>query len=200
MKHISLDVVEKSIKYSAFRDLVTNALENDPSVLELSEDYLQYAILNQTRVKRLDKTLKVLPEVKKQLEHLHREFIWLVITESWCGDAAQILPMIHKMSECSEHISLKILFRDQNLELMDAFLTNGARAIPKLIVLDKKKLEVLASWGPRPKLAQDVVVAYKQEHGVFDSQGGAELQLWYTKDKGVEIQKEISALMQTLNK
>ncbi|MHC5308729.1 thioredoxin family protein [Myroides sp. LJL116] len=200
MKHISLDLIEKSIKYSAFRDLITNALENDPSVLELSEDYLQYAILNQTRVKRLDKTLKVLPEVKEQLEHLSKDFIWLVITESWCGDAAQILPMIHKMSECSAHISLKILFRDQNLELMDAFLTNGARAIPKLIVLDKKSLEVLASWGPRPKLAQDVVVAYKQEHGVFDSQGGTELQLWYTKDKGVEIQKEIAALMQTLNK
>lgn len=200
MKHISLDLVKKSIGYSAFRDLITNALENDPSVLGLSEDYLQYTILNQTRVKRLDKTLQVLPEVNEQLKELKSDYIWLVITESWCGDAAQILPMIHKMSQCTEHISLDIVFRDENLELMDAFLTNGARAIPKLIVLDKNNLEVLATWGPRPKLAQELVIAYKQEHGVFDSQGGTELQLWYTKDKGVEIQKEICALMQDLDR
>ena len=59
---------------------------------------------------------------------------WLVLTEAWCGDAAQSLPIINKMAEVSDNITLRLILRDENLDVMDQFLQNGrSRSIPKLI-------------------------------------------------------------------
>ncbi len=200
MKIITPSIIGKSLSYPAYREFITNALENAPFVLDLDQSYLEYAILNEARVKRLDKTLSVSTQNQEVLQGLQGDFIWLVISESWCGDAAQILPMLYKLSLCNDNIDLQVVFRDQNLELMDAFLTNGARSIPKLIVVNKQTLEVEGVWGPRPKLAQDIVESYKLKHGAFDKEGSTELQLWYTKDKGKAVEQEIVDLMLCISK
>ena len=118
----------------------------------------------------------------------------MVLAEGWCGDAAQIVPVIYKMSEVTENVSLKIALRDDNDALMQHFLTSGGKAIPKLLILDADTLEVLADWGPRPHGAKQLILDYKAAHGVVDETAKIELQKWYLHDKGVAIQNEIIAL------
>lgn len=183
--------------YPEYRKLVADLLKEGKSTgEEQSGDLTHYSYLNDTRMNRLDKTIKVSEENVIQLKSLQNEFIWLVISEGWCGDAAQLLPIFNKMSQLSEgKIELKIVLRDENLDLMDCFLTQNARAIPKLIVVDKETSAVLAHWGPRPKAATDLILNYKKEHGIIDEAIKTELQLWYLHDKGNATQEEIMEMM-----
>lgn len=182
--------------YTEYRQIVTELLAEGKATGDTqSEALVHYSMLNQTRMNRLDKTILVEAGVRSKLENLGRDYLWLVISEGWCGDAAQLLPVMHKMEEASPKIEMKIVFRDANPELIDAYLTNGARSIPKLIVIDKKTEEVVGSWGPRPEAAAELVRNYKETHGVIDENGKMELQLWYLHDKGLSTQREIAGLL-----
>lgn len=200
MIKIESKTLENSLSYTAFREFVTNALQNDKAALNIKDDYIAYAELNEARLHRLDKTLKVSEEATASLMNLTKKYTWVVISESWCGDAAQSVPMINKMSEVTDKVELKIVFRDQNLELMDQFLTNGGRSIPKLIIVDAESMQVLGDWGPRPAGATKLVADYKETNGSFDQTGAVELQKWYTKNKGQEVQNEIIELLLSLDK
>jgi hypothetical protein len=99
------------------------------------------------------------------------------------------------MAEVSDKIDLRVVLRDDNEDLMNLFLTNGTRSIPKLIIIDKKTNEVINDFGPRPKEAKQLILDYKAEHGVVDETAKINLQKWYLNDKGISTQKEIVALM-----
>ena len=192
--------MKDSFTYQEYRNFVTNlAKENKTTGHEQREDLIHYTQLNEARLHRLDKTIQVVDEVKTVLQHLSKDYIWLVISESWCGDAAQILPVINKMAESrnlgTKKIDLRIVLRDDNDDLMNLFLTNGTKSIPKLIILDKSTLEVLADFGPRPKGAVQLILDYKKEHGIVDESAKTDLQMWYLHDKGISTQKEIVALL-----
>lgn len=199
MNKIDLKELNNSFTYATFRAYVTEALQNNPEKLQLSSDYLPYAELNEARLHRLDKTLSVASEVALVLENLNKDYIWLVISESWCGDAAQSVPMLNKMAAITDKIDLRIVFRDQNLDLMDQYLTNGGRAIPKLLIVEKETLNVVGDWGPRPADAVQLVNDYKAEHGKFDEDGIIALNKWYTKNKGQQVQQEVAALMTAID-
>jgi hypothetical protein len=182
--------------YLQYRSIVTNLLASGKvSGNEQSKDLVHYTELNEARMNRLDKKMVITEENIQRLLTLKRKYIWLVLSEGWCGDAAQILPIINKMDSISQHIELKIAFRDEHEALMNLFLTNGSKAIPKLIVLDKNSEAVLGSWGPRPKGATNLIKSYKQQYGVVDETAKTELQLWYLHDKGISTQNEIVELM-----
>ncbi len=189
-----------SHSYSEYRKLVSDLLfEGKSTGNEQSENLTQYSSLNETRMDRLDKTMRIPDENSLKLKNLEREYIWLVISEGWCGDAAQILPILNQMTIASEDkIEMKIVLRDENEELMKLFLTNKKKAIPKLIIIDRETGSVLDSWGPRPKGATDLINDYKKKFGVIDEKIKTELQLWYLKDKGLSTQQEIINLMQNL--
>jgi hypothetical protein len=197
-------IIEKSLKgsftYQEYRSFVTHlAKQNKTTGHEQREDLIHYTQLNETRLHRLDKTIQVVDEVKTVLQNLSKEYIWLVISESWCGDAAQILPVINKMAESRNlgtgKIDLRIVLRDDNDDLMNLFLTNGTKSIPKLIILDKNTLKVLGDFGPRPKGAVQLILDYKKEHGIVDEVAKIELQKWYLNDKGLSTQREIVELI-----
>jgi len=199
MKSILKNSLSKSYTYGEYRGQITSLLQaGKSSGNEQSEALTHYSELNETRMNRLDKTMKVSNENGQRLQNLKRNYIWLVISEGWCGDAAQILPVIAKMVEQSEKIALKIVFRDENEALMNLFLTNGTKSIPKLIILDKNTFEVLADFGPRPKEAIQLISNYKALHGIVDETAKTELQMWYLHDKGISIQNEILDLLVTL--
>jgi hypothetical protein len=99
------------------------------------------------------------------------------------------------MDAVSDKIEMKIVFRDENEELINLFLTNGAKSIPKVIILDKKTLNVEGNWGPRPKGAIELIQNYKEKFGAIDETAKAELQLWYLHDKGFSTQNEIADLL-----
>jgi hypothetical protein len=119
----------------------------------------------------------------------------LVLTESWCGDAAQTLPMINKVAELNKNISLKIILRDDNLGIMNRFLTHGAMSIPKLVMVDNISGEVLGEWGSRPKTLEQMVIDFKNQHGVLTTAFKEELQVWYNKDKGQSILNDLMDLL-----
>lgn len=191
MKEIIKNSLQKAISYSEYRTLVKDLLEQGKSTgPNQSEDLLNYSMLNDKRMKRLDKTVKLTDETLVKLKDVKEPQTWLVLTEGWCGDAAQNLPVIHKIAEENPNINLKLVLRDENIELMDEFLTNGGRAIPKLIALDKEN-EVISTWGPRPTTATQMVADYKNEHGSLDAEFKKDLQVWYNKNKGVNVQEDI---------
>jgi hypothetical protein len=193
-------IIEKSLKdsfsYQEYRDFVTDLAKEDKTTgHEQREDLIHYTQLNEARLHRLDKTIQVVDQVKTVLQNLSKEYTWLVISESWCGDAAQILPVINKMAEVSDKIDLRIVLRDDNEDLMNLFLTNGTKSIPKLIIIDKATNEVVNDFGPRPKGAKQLILDYKAAHGIVDETAKIELQKWYLQDKGISTQKEIVELL-----
>ena len=192
MKNTIQQTLLNSFSYSEYRKKVTELIAEGKSTgHEQSNDLLHYSELNEARMNRLEKTIAIVDEVKAKLENLDKKYIWLVLAEGWCGDAAQILPVIHKMAETTNKVELKIALRDDNDALMQHFLTNGGKAIPKLIVLDAETLEIVLDWGPRPHGAKQLILDYKAAHGVVDETAKIELQKWYLHDKGISIQNEI---------
>lgn len=190
-----------SYSYSEYKKVVSDLLEVGKSTgMRQSEELTHYTLLNETRLRRLDKTIKISEENVSKLHALKKHYIWLVIAEGWCADGAQSLPVFDKMAlETDGKIDLKIVLRDDNEDVMNDFLTNGARAIPKLIVIDKATGNVVGDWGPRPAGAVELIQNYKKEHGVVDETAKADLQMWYFHDKGVSTQNEIMELMQGLD-
>ena len=192
MINTTKQALENSFSFADYRKKVTSLIAEGKSTGHTqSEDLLKYSELNETRMNRLEKTIEVTPETKVKLQNLDKKYIWLVLSEGWCGDAAQIVPVIHKMAEVTDKVELKIALRDDNDALMQHFLTNGGKAIPKLIVLDAETLEVVLDWGPRPHGAKQLILDYKAAHGVVDEPAKIELQKWYLHDKGISIQNEI---------
>lgn len=200
MKSIVARALFHSYSYAEYRKLVADLLvEGKVTGDEQSADLLQYTSLNETRMNRLEKTIQVPEELVWKMEHLDNHYIWLVLAEGWCGDAAQILPILNKMAmESHKKIDLRIVLRDDNEELMSHYLTNGARAIPKVIVICKEAGIVRASWGPRPKGATELVANYKREFGVIDEKIKTDLQLWYLHDKGLSVQQELMEIMENI--
>lgn len=186
-----------SCTYKGYREMVSGLIKKRFSTgNKQSDDLLHYSELNETRMNRLEKTIKITAEVHDKLVQIKNRYTWLVISEGWCGDAAQILPVVYKMAELSDYIDLKIVLRDENENLMNNFLTHGAKSIPKLIVLDEG-YNVLGDFGPRPFSAQKLLVDYKAINGLVDEPIKVELQKWYLHDKGVSTQNEIMQLMKT---
>lgn len=196
MDSIIKDSLQKAISYTEYQNLVSSLVKEGKSTgLIQSEELFNYSKLNERRMIRLGKTLKIDEVSETFIKKISKEQTWILITESWCGDAAQTTPMIHKIAENSSNIDLKVVLRDENDALINEFLTNGNKAIPKLIVLDKDTQEVLESWGPRPKTATKLVNDYKEEHGGLDAQFKEDLQKWYNKDKGKDTLDDLLSLL-----
>ena len=200
MKSIVAKALFNSYSYPEYRKLVTDLLSEGKSTgNEQSENLTHYTSLNEARMNRLEKTIKISENIIDKLQKLDNHYIWLVISEGWCGDAAQILPIINKMAlESNKKIDLRIVFRDANDELMSHYLTNGGRAIPKVIVICKEAGIVRADWGPRPKRATELMADYRKEFGVIDEKIKTDLQLWYLADKGISVQEELLEIMENI--
>ncbi len=195
MKHIIENSLQNGISYEQYRKLVSDLLAEGKSTgNEQSDSLLNYSMLNDRRMKRLDKTVRLSEETIASVKDVREPKTWLVLTEGWCGDAAQTLPVIHKIASENEFIDLKIVLRDQNEELMNQFLTNGSKSIPKLIALDENN-EVIDSWGPRPSTPTKMVQDYKEKHGALDAEFKKNLQVWYNKDKGKNTEEDITQLL-----
>jgi hypothetical protein len=162
------------------------------------EDYLQYTKMNIHRMNRLEKTIDLDDELIGKLNALPCNVNWLLITEAWCGDAAQNVPILNKMAEVSPKINLRLLLRDENLDIMDQYLTNGGRAIPKLIILDGDMNEI-ATWGPRPTEVQEMVMENKRTDDLPYSEFGKVVQKWYATDKGKSLQHEMMSIITRMN-
>lgn len=198
-KVITKQTIAQSMDYEQYRTFISERLENNQSTgTNHSEGIVGYTSLNEKRMKRLDKTTKLTEETTAAVSKIDKPVTWLVITEGWCGDAAQSIPVIAKMAAQNPNVDLKLILRDEHLEIMDAFLTNGGRAIPKVVALDTETLDVLGSWGPRPVEAHEMFWKAKNSPDFNYPDIQKELQLWYAKDKTLNTQKELVDLIETV--
>lgn len=196
MNQIIQKSLDKSISYQDYRLLVKQlANENSNTGKEKTEALANYTKLNDKRMKRWDKTIKISDTAKKKILDYNQKTTWLIITESWCGDAAHVIPALNKIAELNTNIDVKIVLRDENLELMDMFLTNGGRAIAKVVMIDNSTGEVLNTYGPRPSEATSYVNRFKAKHGKLTPEFKEDLQHWYNKDKGQNIIEDITKLL-----
>jgi hypothetical protein len=194
----SPEQITRSYSFDAYKSLVADlVVKGKTSGPEQREDLVHYTELNARRMKRIEKTTTLTADLMGTLSQLNESLTWIIISEAWCGDAAQIVPVIGKIAAQNSQIDLKIILRDEHLSIMDQYLTNGGRSIPKLICLDQDFQEVF-TWGPRPKSIQQVVTDTKAE-GITDHAILVErLQNAYNLDHTTSIQHEINALIDQL--
>ena len=187
--------LDASMSFDEYEGLIERLVgEGKTTGPQQSESLASFTRLNLQRMKRLQKTIEVSEDVRSALRSVEQKQIWLVITEAWCGDAAQNIPIIEKIAAESDIIETRYILRDEHPELIDRFLTFGSRSIPKVIALDAEALEVLWTWGARPKAAQELYVGSHNE-GVEKSAIMEKLQRWYNNDKGHSIQAEFVSLL-----
>ena len=193
-------LIEKGIQngqsYQEFRELVSTLVaEGKTTGAEQGEDLVNYTLLNDRRMKRWDKTVKITEEAGAIFKKTTQNLTWIVLTESWCGDAAHNIPVLQKIAELAPNIEMKVVLREENEALMDHFLTNGGRAIPKLVAYDTASKEVKYTWGPRPNEAAQMVNDYKAAHGKLDPEIKEDLQKWYNKNKGQAVIADFLTLL-----
>jgi hypothetical protein len=178
------------------KQVIAYAESGRTSGIEQLPERIDATKLNAQRMKRIDKQVDLSTEILRIIGHVNKPWTWLILAESWCGDGAQNIPIIAKMAALSSFIDLKIILRDENPEIMNAYLTNGGRSIPKLICLDAETREEIGTWGPRPFGIQEKVKEYKLAnpnvpHEIFVQN----LHLWYAKDKGQALQEDFEQLL-----
>lgn len=180
---------DNGISYAEYKEQMADDLATNSDI-----KIKKYISLNQHRMHRVEKTFAISDTLTQEVQLLKNKTYWLVLTEHWCGDASQILPALHKIESVSEgKIEMKLVYRDQNLPLMDQYLTNNGRSIPKLIQLDSN-FNVTGVWGPRPAFAQKLVSELKSNPATAANYSN-QLHLWYAKDKQKALEIEISELL-----
>jgi len=197
MPEINSSIINRVLTYNEFMDEFAkqiNVLDIN-TLNDYDKSFYDYRKLNYQRSIRLEKTFVPANETKQVFDKINQTQKWIVITESWCGDSAQNLPVIAKLAQLSGWIEFKIVLRDSNLEFMDLHLTNGGRAIPKLIVFDENDNEIF-QWGPRPVEAQNLFTRLKNE-GMPKTDINKELHLWYGRNRGKEVEREIYELIKS---
>lgn len=187
--------LKKAISYKEYKDLVNRLVKEKSTTGNLkTEALIEYTKLNDRRMKRWDKTLKVPTNVENAIVSFDAKVTWLVITESWCGDAAHVMPVINKIAEMNKNIDFKVVLRDDNEALMNEFLTNGSKSIPKLIMLDENN-KVISTYGPRPNTVTKIVDDFKKSHGQLSPEFKQDLQVWYNKDKGQSTLEDLTNML-----
>lgn len=188
---IDISKIKNRYSYEEYMNLSEELVEQKRTTgLSQSESLVEYTKLNYFRMTRVDKTMVVKHDVKELIESIDEKKYWILITEAWCGDAAQIVPIIGRLAELNKNIELMVILRDENTELMDKYLTNGARSIPMLISLSKN-FEEEWHWGPRPRPAQAMVIENKETQALSSDEMKKQVQLWYAEDKTNTTQLEI---------
>ncbi len=184
------------LSYTSYRELIDNLVNQHKTTgIDQSEAMINYTKLNVHRMNRLDKHIQIESQLELTIENIDRHQTWLVISEAWCGDAAQNLPILNKLAELSPMVELQIILRDENLDIMDQHLTNGGRSIPKIIFTDELDQKEIAVWGPRPEPLQQLVLDNKKTKAKTYDELNKDIQLWYAKDKGLTFQREILTLL-----
>lgn len=180
------------MNYTDYKQLFDRILDNpDPAYPYDDAMYLDYTRLNRSRMKRWDKQMKPDENLVSRIKQIASPQHWIIITEPWCGDAAHIVPFLVRLAEQSDLISYDIQLRDREPFLIESYLTNGTKSIPKLIVRNADGNDIF-SWGPRPMGAQELMNTMKEDKADFETVKIA-LQNWYNSDKGSSLYTELRA-------
>lgn len=184
--------------YAAYRALHEQVVaEGRTTGPKQTPELADYTRLNLQRLKRLETQYPLTEALTQAAKAVNQPQQWLLLTEAWCGDAAQSVPIIARITDLNPNLGLRLVLRDEHPTLMDAYLTNGARSIPKLIILDEQFKE-LATWGPRPVVLQQLVLQWKAEAATTGRDWHTDVQVWYNQDKTQSLQAAFEKLLRSL--
>ena len=175
-----------------YKHITTLFEEGKTTGVNQSEAMLNYTKLSLTRTKRGLKTYKLAADLVETVKKNPTKN-WMLISEAWCGDAGNIIPIMKLLSEEVEGVTLRVMLRDEYPEIMENYLTNGGRSIPIFVLFDEEFNEI-KRWGPRPEPAQNMVMEHKTNPKLSYEEFSVELQKWYVKDKTQTLQKELIEL------
>jgi hypothetical protein len=182
-----------SMSYAAYRTLVHALLEQGKVTgPEQSEALVEYTKLNEARMHRWEKRYTPNAALLTAVSSLPSQ-TWLAITEGWCGDAAQTLPVFERLSAANPAIRFKLILRDEHPAIMDHYLTGKGRSVPKVIALDDSG-NTLWIWGPRPQEAQTVIDKGNLEGWTLEEKK-EKLHSWYAKNQQAALEQELLGLM-----
>jgi len=197
---ITKKLIEEAVSYSEYRTLINELLTENRvtgDFMKNNDWIVNYTKMNNERMDRGASVFVANNELKSIVSSISEPWIWLVITEGWCGDAAQIIPAFVKIVDLNPNFSIKFILRDEHPNVMDAYVTNGSRSIPKLVVLNANTLEEIGTWGPRPEIPQKMTMDYKDsEEKDFDGYV-QKLHAWYEADNFQAIQNELLESLKT---
>jgi len=208
MDAIERNVVQNAFSYEGYNRLIEELLQKDQTTgSNHSADMLHFTRMNVVRMERLDKTTRLVNIARDRVRRIDQPMIWLTLSEGWCGDAAQILPVLEKLAEDNPNIEQRLILRDQHLDIMDHFLTGKSRSIPKtLFLLPEEGYRVIGDWGPRPHMAQEIIlgnlkqirdIEVEEERKKAKQKMLTKVQKWYARDKTSSVQEEFTrALVQ----
>lgn len=179
-------------EYTGIFDTILGS--ENPAAPYNNPDYLNYTKLNESRQRRWTKRGELSEETIEAIKSIDKSQHWIIITEPWCGDASHNVPFLVKMAELNPLISYDIQLRDSEPLLINDYLTNGGKAIPKMVARDENGRD-LFTWGPRPAKAQELFLELKSSNADFEQQKIA-LQEWYNENKGLDVQKEVCVFIQ----
>ena len=187
--------------YQAYMDMFENLVKTNATTgADQSELLVNFTKLNYRRMTRLNKTIKLSEVLVEGIAKIPFKMKWIIITEAWCGDAAQNIPYIAQLANACNNVELSMVLRDENLKLMDQYLTNGGRSIPKAIFLKAEGLEEMSTWGPRPEIIQEQVVEFKKNspEDLSYEKFAETIHAWYAKNKNEALETELLTIFQSL--
>lgn len=179
------------MKWNEYLELFDSIIEGKIKDAPYNNDsFIEYVKLNRSRQNRWLKNGELNEYLVQHVESLKSPQKWIVITEPWCGDASHILPFLYQLSEKNPAIEFKIELRDNGKNLIDQYLTDGGKSIPILVVKNEDNSDIFV-WGPRPKEAQAIHLNNKKDTTKTIEEKKLELQAWYNKNRGKDLQKEL---------
>jgi hypothetical protein len=161
---------------------------------------IAYARYNQARSERVHAAYEPSEEARAALEAALEATgpqRWVVLTEDWCGDSAFSLPVLADLAATTDAVTLRILRRDEHLGIMDRYLTNGGRSIPKLIAFAERTGEELFTWGPRSEAGAAQREAFVAE-GMEKKAVIAAMVEWYEEGGWLESEKSFVSRIQAV--
>lgn len=197
---ITKNDLNASISFQEYLQLTQNIIESkEPPPPYDAPKMMKYTIENMERMKKVLHTLSIDQKLYNLLHHNKRSMVWVVLTEPWCGDASQIVPALAAFAEINANISFKILLSDTHTQIMDRYLTNGSRSIPKLVCIDEKSWKEIGVWGPRPQNLQQIVLEQKNNPNLSFGEKVRQIHAWYEENKTRDIQLEFIELLKQWN-
>lgn len=197
---ITKNELKPSISFQEYMQLTKSIIESKEPPLPYNDPkMMKYTMQNMERMNRVLNTLSIDQKLYNLLHNNQRNMVWVVLTEPWCGDASQIVPALAAFADVASNISFQILLSDTHSEIMDRYLTNGGRSIPKLVCFDENTWQEIGTWGPRPKSIQQIVTEQKNNPNLSFGEKVRQIHAWYEENKTRDIQLEFIELLKQWN-
>jgi hypothetical protein len=193
---ITQAILDKALTFDQYIDLTKSIIaSSEPQGFYAKESTLRYTQSNLDRMHKVIANTVISQRLYNQLSELKEEWIWLVISEPWCGDASWGVPALYLFASSSDKIDYRIILRDEHPDIIKAYQTGGSDSIPKLICLRKRDMAELGTWGPRPAVLHQMVLKWKDTPGLDYRESVRQLHTWFEADMSKSIDQEISVLV-----